>query len=46
MALRKAQLGIPIEIRWCHVHKGVPGNEKIEKWVKLVAERPEARSVE
>jgi len=44
--LRRARLGITIEIRWCPAHKGVPGNEKVDEWAKIAAEKPEARGVE
>jgi len=44
--LRRARLGITIAIRWCLVHKGVPGNEKADKWAKLTEEEPGARRVE
>jgi hypothetical protein len=45
-ALRRAQPGITIEIRWCPAHKGVPGNDKADEWAKLAAERPDTRGVE
>jgi ribonuclease HI len=40
--LRRARLGIIIEIWWCLAHKGVPGNEKAEGWAKFAAEEPDA----
>jgi hypothetical protein len=44
--LRKARPGIIIEVRWCPARKGVPGNEKADEWAKLVAEEPNAHSME
>jgi ribonuclease HI len=40
--LRKAKPGIRIEIRWCPVHKGEPGNEKADEGTKLAAEERDA----
>jgi len=34
------------EIMWCPAHEGVEGNEKADEWVKLTADKPDARGVE
>jgi len=39
--LRKQEPAIEIEIRWCPVHKGIPGNEVADKWAKLAASEPD-----
>jgi len=44
--LRRARLGITIDIWLCPAHKGVPGNKKANEWAKMAAEKPEARGVE
>jgi hypothetical protein len=44
--LRRGRPDITIEIRWCPVHKGVPGNKKADGWAKFAAEVPDARGVE
>jgi len=44
--LCKARPGITIEIWWCLAHKGVAGNENIDEWAKIAAEKPDARGVE
>jgi len=44
--LHRGRPDIPIEIRWCPVHKGVAGNWKADEWAKLAAEEPDARGVE
>jgi len=43
--LRRAGPDITIEIR-AMAHKGVPGNKKVNEWVKFVAEEPDASGVE
>jgi len=45
-ALRRARLGVTIEIRWCPAHKGIAGNEKADEWAKIAAEKPGTRGVE
>jgi len=32
-----------IELRWYPAHKGVPGNQNIDEWAKLAADRGRAR---
>ena len=44
--LRRKKPGITIEIRWCPVHKGIEGNEKVDEWAKFAAEELYARGVE
>jgi ribonuclease HI len=44
--VRRARPDITIEIRWCSVHKSIPGNEKADEWAKIAATSPDARGVE
>jgi len=44
--LRRARLGIIIEIKWCPAHKRIEGNEKADEWAKIAAEEPDTRGVE
>ena len=37
--LRRARLGIIIEIRWRPAHKGIAGNEKADEWAKIATTR-------
>ena len=48
--LRRKELEIRTEIRWCPSHCGVEGNEKADEWAEQAAEQaadePDARGVE
>ena len=44
--LHKQEPAVEIEICWCPAHKGIPGNEVTDKWVKLAASEPDDHRVE
>ena len=44
--LRRARMGIVIEIRWCPAHKGVVGNKKADECAKITAGEPNTHGVE
>ena len=44
-ALHERKPSVEIEIRWCPVHKGIPGNEVADGWAKQAASEPDDRRV-
>jgi ribonuclease HI len=44
--IRRRRSGVTIELRWCPVHKGVPGDENADEWAKMAADEPDTHGVE
>ena len=40
-ALREREPSVEVEVRWCPAHKGIPGNEVADGWVKQAASEPD-----